>query len=115
MASPTSGIGVHVNLTLDTDPSHALSLSLSGTSTHQITAVVKDVAGSTQTATQGFAYTSRNPSVATVSGSGLITGLKRGSAIVEVSYPFGNNACGTGSDGQHLCRIYNEINVQVGV
>ena len=115
MSSPTTGIGVHVNLTLDTDPSHQLALSLSGTNTHQITPVAKDVAGTTQTATQSFAYVSRNPSVATVSGTGLITGVKRGSAIIEVSYPFANNQAGVGADGQHICRIYNEINVTVGV
>ena len=115
MSSPTTGVGVHVNLTLDSDPSHQVSLSLSGTSTHQIIPVVKDVLGSTQTATQSFAYVSRNPSVATVSGTGLITAVKRGSAIIEVSYPFGNNQAGVGADGQHVCRIYNEIAVSVGV
>jgi hypothetical protein len=115
MATPTNGINADIYLNLDTDPSHTLALSLSGTNTHQIVPVLKDGAGTTQTATQSVTYVSRNASVATVSGSGLITGVKRGSVIVEAAYPFGNNSIGNGADGLPVVKIHNEIAVTVGV
>ena len=45
MATITTGIGTDAVLTLETDPSHALSLSLSGTNTHQLVPTLKDVGG----------------------------------------------------------------------
>jgi hypothetical protein len=66
-----------------------------------------------------FGFYSSNPSVATVSAAGLITGVSRGGVTVEVSYPtFGNiegrlnNAPG-GLPGSYADKIYSEINVTV--
>jgi hypothetical protein len=115
MAIPTSGIGVDAYLTLDTDPTHALTLSLSGTNTHQLVPVLKDGANTTQSATQSVTYISRNPSVATVSAGGLITGVKRGGVLIEAAYPFANNTIGNGPDGLPVVKICNEVNVTVGV
>lgn len=42
-----------------------------------------------------FTFISYQPSVATVSSTGLITGISRGQVIVEASYPWGGNTCGT--------------------
>ena len=115
MALTTTGIGIHAALTLETDPSHVLSLSLSGTNTHQLVPTLKDVAGTTQSATQPFKYISRNPSVATVNATGLITAVKRGCAIIEAAYPFANNTGGNNSDGLPVTKIYNEVHVTIGV
>ena len=113
MATPTNGIGVDAYLTLDTDPTHTLSLSLSGTNTHQLVPALKDGAGTTQSATQSVTYVSRNPSVATVSAGGLITGVKRGGVLIEAAYPFANTI-GNGPDGVPVVKICNEVNVTVG-
>lgn len=61
------------------------------------------------------AYLSRNPSVATVSSSGLITAVAVGQATIEVSYPAFNNALGTFPDTSYIEKIYDEITVQVFV
>jgi hypothetical protein len=100
-------------LTLDTDPSHASTLSLSGTNTHQLAPVLKDIAGSAQSASQSFKYVSRNPAVATVSVSGLVTGVSRGTCVIEVAYPAFNGSFLSGSDGLPSQKIYNEIIVSV--
>lgn len=68
-------------------------------------------------------YTSYSPGVATVSAAGLITGVSKGEAVIEVSYPVFNNGAGsTGAlpnPGQEMAglpaaKIYKEINVSVG-
>jgi hypothetical protein len=66
-------------------------------------------------------YVSYFPSVATVSATGLITGVSKGFAVIEVSYPAFSNAVGnvvsTGNimNGLPLVKIFKEINVTVGV
>jgi hypothetical protein len=115
-STPTTGLNVDVVVALDTDPSHAFTLSLSGNNgptTHQLTATLKDIAGNAQTPTQSFSYISRNPAVATVSASGLITAVSRGFCFVEAAYPFGNNLRGTGPDGLPVEKVYNEVRITV--
>jgi hypothetical protein len=66
-----------------------------------------------------FGFISRNTGVASVSSSGLITGVSRGGTTVEVSYPtFGNtegrlNDAPGGNPGSYADKIYAEINVTV--
>jgi hypothetical protein len=180
----TTGIGVPCKMTLDV--SGVFNLSLTGTSTHQLTPNVTDVAGTviqlgttftltaaanasggstvyTGTITGGasnafvdyafvvassattltldnaagvadthaatataeeltvFAFTSYNPSVATVSNTGLVTAVGKGQAQVECGFPFGNNACGTiastgnPNNGLPVVKIVKRVIAQVGV
>lgn len=62
-----------------------------------------------------FAFVSRNTAVATVSATGLITGVSKGGVTVEVSYPAFGNSEGKASDGSYNDKIWAEINVTVGV
>lgn len=58
--------------------------------------------------------------VATVSGSGLITGVTAGGTVVEISYPAYNNTVGTVAssgnimNGLPINKVYAEVNVTVG-
>jgi Bacterial Ig-like domain (group 2) len=114
MTTVTTGIGADVAVALDTDSAnHTLSLSLSGVSTHQFTATLKDVAGTTQSASQSFSYVSRSPYVATVSAGGLISAAHLGSCTVETAYPWFNGNFPTGSDGLPTQKVYNEVIVTV--
>lgn len=85
----------------------------SAAETHAATATSQEVTAIT--------YVSYNASVATVSASGLITGVAEGGAVVEVSYPAFNNSAGdiasSGNimNGLPLVKIYKEVNVSVGV
>lgn len=109
--APTSGVGVPAMVTVD---AQNVSLSMSGTHTHQITAAVKDLAGTGQTAASAFSYISLNPSVATVNASGMITGVKQGDCVIEVSYPLANNTKGVHpTTGAYIEKIYAEINVRI--
>lgn len=89
--------------------SSATTLTVSNTAgvaeTHAGTATVDDV--------NPFTYISRNPSFATVSASGLITGVAKGASVIEVSYPVFDNTSGTGPDGTYVQKLYAEINVTV--
>ena len=58
-------------------------------------------------------YLSRNPSVATVSSSGLITAVAVGHTVIEVSYPVFNNTLGTAPDTSYQEKCYLELNVKV--
>lgn len=107
----TTGTGVAVNVINDIA---AVTLSLSGTHTHQLTTTLTDGVGANKSATASPKYVSRNPYVATVSGSGLITGVNKGQAIVEVSYPTFDNAHGVANDGTYAEKIYQEVLVAVG-
>lgn len=60
-----------------------------------------------------FAFISRNPAVATVSATGLITGVIKGGTVIEVSYPTFGNSEGKASDGSYADKIYAEIDVTV--
>lgn len=66
-------------------------------------------------------YVSFDAGVATVSSSGLITGVSKGGAVIEVSYPTFSNSAGdiasTGNimNGLPVSKISKEINVSVGV
>lgn len=73
--------------------------------THAGTATIDDV--------NPFKYVSRNAAFATVSASGLITGVAVGSAIIEVSYPTFDNSAGTAVDGSYAQKVYAEILVTV--
>lgn len=71
--------------------------------------------------TGGKLPASGSPSaVATVSGSGLITGVTQGGTTVEVSYPTFNNAVGSVAssgnimNGLPINKVYAEVNVTVG-
>ena len=138
---------------------YALTLSLSGKtiggtaypSTCQLTTVLKDVANSTVTSSNGNSpvYLSRmdplaannesawykpspfvpptsspayNGSIASVSGSGLITALANGQAIIEVQFPTFDNTLGNQTGGttnpnpdaySPLQMIYAQILVNV--
>jgi hypothetical protein len=116
MSTQTAGLGAGVVLALDTDASaHAITLSLSGTSTHQLVATVKDIAGTTQTATQAVCFISRSPYVCMVTSGGLITAAHLGIGIVEASYPFNHASYGPGPDGLPPQKIMNELIVTVKV
>ena len=66
-------------------------------------------------------FWSQNPSVATVSATGVITGVAVGNTVIEVSYPVFNNTLGNISssgnpmNGLPVEKIYKEINVFVGL
>jgi hypothetical protein len=110
----TTGINADVVVALDTDASaHAITLSLSGVSTHQLVPQLRDVAGNAQSATQPFCYISRSPATATVSATGLITAISRGSVIIECSYPWFNNSYPNNPDGTPKLKVFNEIVVSV--
>lgn len=69
--------------------------------------------------TGSITYFSSNASYATVSATGLITAVKAGEAIIEVSYPAFNNTAGAISapsnvmNGTPTAKIYKEMNVHV--
>ena len=97
-------------------------LSLSGTKgpqTFQLVPVLEDVAGNVQSQTAGTEYVSYGAGVATVSSSGLITAVKEGESVVEVSYPTFNNSVGTivspsnPMNGLPVLKVYAEVNVTV--
>ena len=58
-------------------------------------------------------FVSRNPQFVSVSASGLITAVAKGSAVIEVCYPVFDNAHGKHTDGTPLEKVYNEINTKV--
>jgi hypothetical protein len=58
-------------------------------------------------------YLSREPAVATVNSTGVITAAGVGFAVIEISYPFANNSLGTAPDGTYNEKIYEEINTTV--
>lgn len=103
----TSGIGIAAKISVDAS---IVSLSLGGTATHQITAHAQDVAGTNQSAT--LSYVSSKPSVATVSGTGLITAVAKGHAVIEVAGAVFGNTHGS-RNGVALEKVYSEINVFV--
>lgn len=97
---------------------YALTLSLAGTATCQLTTVIKDVANTTisQVGTPVYksynnpaagspawyhpspatiASNAYNANVASVSSSGLITAIAKGQAIIEVQFPVFDNTLGT--------------------
>lgn len=90
-----------------------------GPTTFQLVPVLEDVAGSTQAAVQTVEYVSYSSDVATVSSSGLITAVKEGGSVVEVSYPAFGNTVGTINspsnpmNGLPIAKIYAEVNVTV--
>jgi hypothetical protein len=68
----------------------------------------------TEEGASAFVFKSRNATYATVSSTGLITGVASGNAIVEVSYPVFDNTLGnTNNDGTPAEKIYAEITVNV--
>jgi hypothetical protein len=116
MSTQTTGLSVDAVLTLDTDAAnHTLTLSLSGVNSHQLLPVLKDLNGSTQSAAQAVTYCTRTPYVCSVSAGGLITGINRGTGIVEAAYPAFNGSFPIGSDGLPTSKIFNEIIVTVKV
>ena len=68
---------------------------------------------------QTVEYVSYSSDVATVSSSGLITAVKEGGSVVEVSYPAFGNTVGTINspsnpmNGLPIDKIYAEVNVTV--
>ena len=74
---------------------YTVQLSLSGTSTVDLTAAFKDSAGTTVTPSGTETYVSYNAGtgagdvarVATVDSSGVITAVHKGQAIIECQYP----------------------------
>lgn len=99
------------NGTFECTASTATTLTLTNangvTDTHAATATSED--------TLAWTYISRNPSFATVSATGLITGVAKGGAVIEVSYPVFANSFGNNPDGTPREKIYAEINVTVGL
>lgn len=108
--APTTGVGVACQITLG---AKTFTLSLSGANTHQMVPTLKDAAGTLKTPVASFIYTSTSPSVATVSASGLVTGVKKGGAVIEVCYPTYDNSHGTHTNGTHMEKIYAEVNIKV--
>lgn len=107
---PTDGTGVAAKIVANTSK---VVLSLSGTNTFQITNTLKDATGQAKTATSTFMYITRVPATCSVSAGGLITGLKRGTSIVEISYPAFDNTIGVGAKGTHVGKISWDIEVLV--
>lgn len=70
--------------------------------------------------TADVTFWSQNPSIATVSASGVITGVAKGATVIEASYPSFNNGQGNISssgnpmNGLPVGKIYKEIAVTVG-
>lgn len=106
----TDGLGVALSVVGD---AKIVTLSLAGTKTRQIATTVYDAAVSVKTQAATVRYISRNPTVATVSAGGLITGVTKGQATIEVSYPVFENGHGLANDGTHAEKIYHEITVVV--
>lgn len=61
------------------------SLSLKAGTSGQLTVTYKDVEGTESTVTDAV-YESKNPQIATVSSTGLVTAVKAGSTSIEVTY-----------------------------
>jgi Bacterial Ig-like domain (group 2) len=87
--NPTDGVGTPTTVLLD----FASILSIAATvpihvgGTYQIPApTLIDSVGNIITPESSFSYSSRNSNVATVSDSGLVTGVSLGSATIQVSY-----------------------------
>lgn len=74
-----------------------------------------------ESAAQGMTYWSNNATYATVSATGLVTAVKAGDAVIEISYPAFNNTYGLiGSSGNVMngtpsIKIWREMNVRVRV
>jgi Bacterial Ig-like domain (group 2) len=68
---------------------------------------------STEEGASAFTYVSRNPAYVTVSSTGLVTGVKVGHSVVEVSYPTYDNSHGLTPRGLPLEKIYDEISFHV--
>ncbi len=93
-----------------------VTLTLNGTAkqlTSQISATVQDLAGNVQSGT--LYYSSSDPSIATVSTSGLITATGHpGRCTLEVSTPsFGNTIAKFCADGTPWNKVYALVEVQV--
>lgn len=91
---------------------------ISNTTTQLILAnpngVTHSFSGTAKTGSYGTpVYLSKNPSVATVNGSGVITAVAIGNTVIEISYPFCNNTLGTAPDGSYQEKIYLEIDLHV--
>lgn len=107
---PTSGIGVAVKVAVD---STLVFLSLSGVKTHTVVPTLQDVVGTTKTTATPHSFISRCPAIATVNASGVITGVKQGRVVIEVSYPLFDNALGSRPDGTPSAKISSDIEVVV--
>lgn len=107
---PTDGTGVAAKIVANTTK---VILSLSGTNTFQLTNTLKDATGQAKTVTSTFLYTSRVPATCSVSAGGIITGLKKGTSIVEISYPTFDNNIGVHASGAHIGKISWDIEVLV--
>ena len=102
-ASQTTGIGVPVRLRLDATnvqlilPSAEteivpLSAEFASLPTqHQIVVSVVDALGNVLTSQQAPTFSSRNPQIATVSPTGLVTAVSSGSTVAQISLPYANN------------------------
>lgn len=110
-----AGTGVTANLTVAANRpnpgNYKLTLSVSASgfpATCQLTASLVDVSNAAYTPSGSFTYKSYNTAQATVSGSGLITSVAAGQAIIEVQFPTFDSTTGiiTGME-------YTQIVVQV--
>lgn len=114
--NPTDGLGTvnRINLTgtgvttIVAGQVYAVPLALSGTTTVALTAILKDIAGTTFTTGNGNSVTwkSYNTNVATVS-AGTVTAVAKGQAIVEAQFPTFDTTDGTDF-------VYVQIQVNVG-
>lgn len=95
--------------------------TFSCTASTATTATLSNIAGVAEThagtatyeGNTNISYVSRNTGIATVSASGLVTGVAKGYATVEAAYPAFNNTVGKYTDGTPLNKIFQEINVTV--
>jgi len=82
-----------------------LSNAVGVTETHAATATPDDAVA--------FKYVSRSPAYATVSTSGKVTGVAKGGAVIEVSYPLFGNSRGVAPSGEYIEKVYKEVNITV--
>lgn len=70
-------------------------------------------ATATQEGSTKVYFITRNSGQATVSATGLITGVALGVAVIEASAPTFSNTIGLNPDGSPVNKVYSEINVHV--
>lgn len=76
--------------------------------THAATAITQESTGDV------LSYYSYNPSIVTVSSTGLLTAVSKGYAVVECAYPVFSNLLGNvTATGLPLQKIFAEVNVSV--
>src|ERR1700733_15009815 len=110
---PTTGLSKAARIHVSSASPTLVLVGASQQLTAQVTATVQDVAGNTVSGT--LYYSSADPSVASVSTSGLITAHEPGITQIEVSTPaFGQSPTVLGPDGTPINgKVYAEVSVEV--